>query len=116
MGKELEEYLSIINIVYKNTNNLLQDLKTKILEVFDLNKDDDDDKQEKLYSVGHIVEEDKLLKIVFEQHQQNYLKLGIKHLKNSLKELIKEHVIEPLKLEDDLSDDEFDEMKTVDDE
>ena len=106
--KELEEYLKIIDIVYKNTNNLLQDLKTKILEiVFDLNKDDDDDKREKMYSVRHILEEDKLLKIVFEKHQENYLKLEIKHLKNGLKELIKEHVIEPLKLEDDLSDDDW---------
>eukprot|EP00484_Ammonia_sp_Unknown_P031154 CAMPEP_0197032588 /NCGR_PEP_ID=MMETSP1384-20130603/11228_1 /TAXON_ID=29189 /ORGANISM="Ammonia sp." /LENGTH=949 /DNA_ID=CAMNT_0042462273 /DNA_START=24 /DNA_END=2873 /DNA_ORIENTATION=+ len=113
--KELEEYLSIINVVFKNTNSLLQELKTKVLEiVFGSNKDEEDDKREKMYSVRHIIEEEKLMRIVFEKHQDSYLKLEVKHLKNSLRELIKEHVIGPLKLDDDeLSDDEFEPSLTA---
>eukprot|EP01084_Bolivina_argentea_P215807 366471_1 len=92
--KELSEYLSIINIVYKYTNNLLKDIRNKLLYLIE--GDDIDAK----YSITHILEENKLLSIIFSKHQENYLKLECKHLKNSLKELIREHVILALKLED----------------
>ena len=107
--KDLDEYLSIINVVYKNTNDILKDLKDKLLEIVFSSSDslNDADNRERLYSIRHILDEDKLLKIVFEQHSENYLKLEIKHLKNGLKELIKEHVTEPLKLEDHVSDDDW---------
>eukprot|EP01083_Nonionella_stella_P001393 3996_1 len=109
MGKlsrrDLNEYLSTMNIIYIASKQLLGDLKSKLLEiVFD---EGGDEEKEKLYEIGHILSEEKLLRIVFETYQESYLKLEVKHLKSGLKELIKEHVVEPLKLENDyLSDDD----------
>lgn len=102
--KELEEYLKMTHIVYLQSHGLVEELKGFVREiVFEIGKGDDVERQEKEYSVRHIVEEDKLMSLVFEGHQQRYLKLEKKHLRNKLREVMREHVIEPLQLGGDLA-------------
>ncbi len=111
--KELNEYLSIIDIVYLNTSNLLSEISGKLFELMNdasNNKESESSKQQCSssnnnnmirMSIKHILSKQSLLWIIFKQHELNYLKLEIKHLRFTLKELIREHVIEPLKLEED---------------